>query len=98
MNMLKDIEKFVSNVPNKTPPMTVQVIDNRGQTAYTYDAPAGFQLERYVQSIFPKNAELMVTFPTNEFNVSVFIPGEVEPYQIHVGRFNSPLSTGNVVS
>lgn len=81
------MERFVSSSPSKTPPMTVDVIDSHGLISYSYKAPAGFQLDQYVASLFP-NAELMVSATRHEINVSVIIPGNQEIYQIHRGVYN----------
>ena len=86
--MIKSFEGFISNSPVKTPPMEVQVIDHKGRTSYTYEAPAGFQLDKYVSSLFP-HAELMVSAIKTEVNVSVIIPGSKDIYQIQRGVYKT---------
>jgi hypothetical protein len=84
------MEKFISNSINKTPPMLVQVIDLHGKVVDTYQAPSGFQLDRYVNSLFPQ-AELMVSACHTEINVSVIIPENKEIYQIHRGIYDKSI-------
>lgn len=67
--------------------MTVDVIDLHGKITYRYKAPAGFQLDQYVHSLFP-TADLMVAATHSEINVSVIIPGNDEIYQIHRGVYD----------
>lgn len=81
-----NLNDFVTQHPDKTPPMIVHVIDSSGEITYTYEAPAGFQLDRYVASLFP-NAELMVYGTRLELNVTVTIPDTQEIYQIHQGVY-----------
>ena len=81
-----DFSQFISQSPHKTPPMLVHVINSDGVISYTYEAPAGFQLDRYVASLFP-NAELMVYANRVELNVSVVIPETQEVYQVHQGIY-----------
>lgn len=80
------MNRFISEGPDKTPPMRVQVIDFNGQLTHTYDVPAGFQLDLYVQSLFP-TAEFMVYSTHEELNVSVIIPENQDIYQIHRGVY-----------
>jgi hypothetical protein len=82
------MDRFVTRSPNKTPPMRVQVIDASGEVSYVYKAPAGFQLDRYVASLFP-NADLMISATPHELNVSVIIPDNNEIYQIHRGIYET---------
>ena len=82
------MERFITKNPNKTPPMKVQVIDMNGKIAYVYQAPAGFQLDRYVASLYPQ-ADLMVSATPHELNVSVIIPDNNEIYQIHRGVYET---------
>jgi len=58
------MDQFISNSPVKTPAMKVNIIKNK-KIVESYDAPEGFQLEKYVGSIYP-NTTLQITFPTNE--------------------------------
>ncbi len=81
-----NLNDFVTNNLDKTPPMVVHVINSAGEITYTYDAPAGFQLDRYVATLFP-DAELMVYQTRLELNVSVIIPQNQEVYQIHQGIY-----------
>jgi len=84
------MKDFISNSPSKTPPMKVQVIDMQGRTVDTYEAPAGFQLDLYVSSLFPM-ADLMVSATHTEISVSVIIPENMEIYQIHRGIYEIPI-------
>ena len=63
--------EFISESPYKTPPMTVNVYDADNKIIDTFEAPAGYQLERYVSSIHP-NLDLRIKMSTTDFNVKVF--------------------------
>lgn len=77
-----DFKKFVDKTTPLTPPLIVDVIDERGRTIYSYEAPSGFQLDKYVHSLFPQ-ATLMVADNYTDLTVSVIIPGTKDIYQIH---------------
>lgn len=66
---MRDLSEFIG--PVKTmPAMRVEVIDNTGVVTSTFEAPSGFQLERYVDALYPENE--FMTYGTNlEVNVSV---------------------------
>ena len=85
--MILTMDKFISDSHNKTLPMKVTVIDQRGRAVFKYDAPAGFLLESYVGSLYP-NAELMVTATHLEINVSVVEGGDI--VEIHRGIYKNP--------
>lgn len=65
---MKNLSDFIG--PAKTRAMSVRVISNSGEVVKTFDAPEGFQLERYVDSLYPEN-EFMAYQNANEVNVSV---------------------------
>ena len=50
---MKDLSKFITNAPQKTRPMTVMVFDKKLKRRDSYEAPAGFQLDRYVAFLNP---------------------------------------------
>jgi hypothetical protein len=58
------MEQFISDSPVKTPAMKVNIIQNK-KIIESYDAPSGFQLEKYVGSIHP-HATLQICFPQDE--------------------------------
>jgi hypothetical protein len=58
------LEKFVTKSPNKTPPMTV-TITAKGEFITTFEAPAGFQLERFAATHFPGDERMVVYFEDN---------------------------------
>lgn len=60
------MEKFITECPIKTKAMKVHVT-NKNNFHYFYDVPAGFQLEKYISSLYP-NSSLILTFPKNENN------------------------------
>lgn len=65
---MRDLKDFIG--PVETPAMSVQVIDMSGELVKVFDAPVGFQLERYVDSIYP-GREFMSYDTDHEVNVSV---------------------------
>lgn len=65
---MKNLSDFIG--PAKTRAMSVRVIANDGSVVKTFDAPEGFQLERYVDSLYPEN-EFMAYQNATEVNVSV---------------------------
>jgi len=50
---MKNLADFIGPVKD-TPPMKVEVIDINGKVRNTFEAPPGFQLERYVDSLYPE--------------------------------------------
>jgi hypothetical protein len=65
---MKNLSDFIG--PVKTRAMSVRVIANDGSVVKEFDAPEGFQLERYVDSLYPENE--FMTYATNaEVNISV---------------------------
>lgn len=77
---MKDLSQFVGPI-KELPAMKVEVIDNTGVVISTFDAPNGFQLERYVDSLYPEN-EFMTYGNDHEINVSVIENhGIVEVYR-----------------
>jgi len=57
------MEKYVTDCPFKTPPMSVTIKRNPGgQITKIYDVPAGFQLDRYVGDLHP-NCVLLMDYP-----------------------------------
>mgnify|MGYP001584573500 CR=1 FL=1 len=64
------MDKFITQYASKTAIMSVTVTNNRGEIQKIYDVPAGFQLERYVGSLYP-NATLTIDFPKNKNNPNV---------------------------
>lgn len=81
---MKRLSDFISPSKNKTPPMKVEVIGSNGGIKSTFEAPAGFQLERYADSLYPES-ELMVYFTLNEVNVSVLEGGNIT--EIYKGTY-----------
>ena len=61
------MEQFITHSSSKMPAMSVTVMNNQGEIQKTYDVPAGFQLERYVGSLYP-NTTLTIDFPKNKNN------------------------------
>lgn len=74
-----NLSQFVG--PAKTPGMKVNVIGEDGQITKTFTAPEGFQLERYVDALYPQS-EFMVYNNAREVNVSVIVADNIiEVYQ-----------------
>jgi hypothetical protein len=84
--MLLTMDKFISESHNKTPPMKVTVIDQRGHVVFKYEAPAGFQLERYVSSLYPNN-DIMVS--STHFEICVSVCDGKEVIEIHRGLYKN---------
>lgn len=82
--MLLTMDKFISDSHNKTPPMKVTVIDASGKVVFKYDAPAGFQLESYVSSLYPNN-QIMVS--STHFEVCVSVLSDKDVIEIHRGMY-----------
>ena len=85
------MEEFISFCSEKTPSMKVTVMNNSRKIVNTYDAKPGFQLERYVSSLFPE-ATLIVYFPKNkddnkkkDFQVDVMINNVI--VETHLGVY-----------
>lgn len=57
----EDFTQFVSKSLNKTPPMTVTETV-MGETIRIFEAPAGFQLEKYAQTRYPKSVSMNFGF------------------------------------
>lgn len=77
---MKDLSEFIGPL-RTTPTMQVEVIDNTGKVRNTFLAPPGFQLERYVDSLYPEN-EFMMYATEAEVNISVLENhGIVEVYK-----------------
>lgn len=68
---MRNLNDFISKVPCKTPPMAVTVYDKDDKVYGKFDVPSGFQLERYVGTLYPEN-EIMMTLNNVDFVVSVF--------------------------
>jgi len=83
-NNIKDLSKFISRSPTPTRPMTVEVIDFNGKVKSTFLAPAGFQLDRYVDALYPEN-EFMLYATHEEINVSVFVDEKIT--EIYKGTY-----------
>ncbi len=79
------MEKFITSSPFKTDPMRVEVLDGQGHNTKTYDVPAGFQLERYVRSLFP-NFEVHINFLAGNFCVEV-VDQDGTCVEVHIGTF-----------
>ena len=83
------MDKFVSESPFKMPPMKVHVTDNNGNNISSYVTPAGFQLERYVSSMYP-TMSLHMDYPDNghehkDFRVKIY--NNEELIGIHLGVY-----------
>jgi len=65
------MEQFITQSSSKMPAMSVTVMNNQNEIQKIYDVPAGFQLERYVGSLYP-NATLTIDFPKNNHNMHDF--------------------------
>jgi hypothetical protein len=80
---MRDLAEFIG--PYKGgPAMQVEVIDKNGVITHTFEVPPGFQLERYVDAIYPEK-ELMVYTAAKEVNISV-LDGE-EIIEIYKGLY-----------
>lgn len=64
--------------------MRVEVIDTHGKINSVFEVPPGFQLERYVSSLYPEN-ELMTYSTSKEVNISVLDGEEIS--EIYRGRY-----------
>ena len=86
---MKPLSDFICPVPELVPPMRVKVINDKGIVSKTFETPQGFQLERYVDSLYPNN-ELMIYELTNkddkrELNVTVLGNFGYDAIEIYVG-------------
>ena len=81
------LDDFISKNEDKTPPMTVRVIGLNGKITTSYHVPEGFQLEKYVGSLYP-DAELMVHCSIKEFVVSVILNGSTDIFETYHGVFH----------
>ena len=61
------MECFVTDCEFKTPSMKVKVFDNNKKFKEEYDAPPGFQLDRYVMSLYPKSMISMRFLDRDEY-------------------------------
>jgi hypothetical protein len=66
---INKMDQFVTDCPHKTPPMIIHVYDANGLCLYSYNAPAGFQLDRYVSSLHPL-ATSTIQFTQNKTNLT----------------------------
>lgn len=82
---MRNLNEFISPCPVKTPAMRVQVIDNNGDLVKIFDAPPGFQLERYVDAVYPEN-EFMMYSTGQEVNISV-IDDESKIIEVYRGIY-----------
>lgn len=64
--------------------MKVEVIDISGKVTSTFEAPPGFQLERYVDALYPEK-EFMAYDTDTEVNVSVLENDEI--VEIYKGTY-----------
>lgn len=71
---MRNLSDFIG--PAKTRAMKVRVVAKSGKVTSTFDVPEGFQLERYVDALYPEN-ELMVYDNNKEINVSVLEDDEI---------------------
>ena len=81
------ISQFISNGPDalKTQPMRVDVINEFGVVEYSFNAPAGFQLDLYAQYVY-KNGQLMVT--ANHTDITVSVSDGKDIYRIYRGVYS----------
>jgi hypothetical protein len=70
-NNIRDLSDFIGPL-RTTPTMQVEVIDINGQVKNTFLAPPGFQLERYVDAVYPEN-DFMMYATQDEVNISVLV-------------------------
>jgi hypothetical protein len=82
----QDLNYFINSDLSKTPPMKVQVIGQDGVLRYEYTVPANFQLDLYVQYLFPFN-EIMVSETNKDLDVSVVNKDGSDLQEIHHGIF-----------
>ena len=66
---IKDLSDFIGPL-RTTPTMQVEVIDIDGKVRNTFLAPPGFQLERYVDALYPES-DFMMYATHEEINISV---------------------------
>lgn len=65
-----DLSPFLSKSPNPTKPMVLSLYDDNNHLVDQWLTPPGFQLERYVQSLYP-GREIFVQISREEFCVYV---------------------------
>ena len=82
-NNIRDLSEFIGPIKN-TPAMQVDVIDIKGVVKKTFSAPPGFQLERYVDDLYPEQ-DFMMYATHEEINISV-LDGE-KITEIYRGRY-----------
>jgi hypothetical protein len=66
---IDDLSEFIGPL-RTTPTMRVEVIDMTGKVKRLFLAPPGFQLERYVDALYPEN-DFMMYATHEEVNISV---------------------------
>ena len=84
------MNEFISDCSDKTSKLHVTVYNHLGKMIKIYDTPHGFQLEKYISSLWP-NLTLQCQFPLNknndknDFKVSVY--DEEKLIEIHYGVY-----------
>ncbi len=86
-------DPFITNFSEKTPKMKLTIKDRDGiQIGETCVTPAGFQLERFVESQFPTHV-IHMSFPKHgeqrEFHVKVL--HDASPIRVYVGIYESSI-------
>ena len=62
------MDQFISNAIIKMPAMKVTVTDPNGNVTKIYDAPPGFQLDKYVLWLYP-DAIINIDYPDKNISV-----------------------------
>ncbi len=88
----EDYQRFISKQPNKSPACIVSVTTQiPGHSDYMYEAPPGFQFDRYIASLFAKNT-LRLERDSIGWTVSVYDDREIDiekdsPIEVHRGIY-----------
>lgn len=85
--MKKNLDNFITKVPKqqRTSPMTVTAT-MRGKTIDTFEAPAGFQLDRYVLAHYPKET-ISVSYKNDSIIVTVTKNGDSQVFLTYTGIY-----------
>ena len=68
---IENIETFISSSIYKTPSMIVHVQNENKKIVKSFEVPCGFQLEKYVSTLFPDD-KLEIGFLKNLENETIF--------------------------
>jgi hypothetical protein len=50
---IENIDRFISNCSNEKYPVMIHVQNEKGKIEKSFELPSGFQLQKYVESVYP---------------------------------------------